>query len=112
MNLRTWCVTADLPAPTRDQIARIEGLWKSLRERFSSRGPWLFGIRTVADAFYLPVATRFRAYAIGLSGPAHAYAQTCLADPDFMNWERDAANEAAVPFSRANLDGLYAASRP
>ena len=47
---------------------------------------------TIADAFFVPVATRFRTYAVPLPTAAQSYADALLSDPAFRAWE--AAGEA------------------
>jgi glutathione S-transferase len=80
------------PDVKRD-IQRIEALWTELRTRFG--GPYLFGIRpTIADAFYAPVATRFRTYGVKVSAEAQRYADAILADAAFLAWEREGVAEA------------------
>lgn len=93
--------TVELSEATENDIRRIVALWSDLRGRFSKDGPWLVGSWSIADAFFAPVATRFRTYGVKLSdygdlGPAAAYATTLLADADFKAWEADAALQAAA----------------
>lgn len=76
-------------------VRRLIGLWTDLRGRFGAAGPWLFGEWSIADAFFTPVATRFRHYQIDLAelgddGTAAAYAATLLNDPHFLEWEAEA----------------------
>ena len=78
-----------------DDIRRLIALWREMRERFGGAGPWLFGEWSVADAFFAPVATRFRHYgvdlaALGDDGTAAAYAAALLEDPHFQEWEAEA----------------------
>ena len=50
-----------LTPATEDNVRRIVALWRDLLARFG--GPFLLGQSwTIADAFYTPVATRFRSY--------------------------------------------------
>lgn len=78
-------------------IARIAALWEQTRARFGAGGPWLFGARyTAADAFFAPVATRFRTYGVELDGAAQAYAAALLDHPSFRAWEAAAAEEPWV----------------
>jgi glutathione S-transferase len=73
-------------------IDRMQAIWTNLASRFG--GPYLFGAApTIADAFFTPVATRFRTYAVKLSSDAQRYADTLLADPAFLEWEREAVRE-------------------
>ena len=55
-------------ADTRADIERIQGLWEWASSNWSD-GPYLFGRSfTAADAFFSPVASRFKTYAIDLDG--------------------------------------------
>jgi glutathione S-transferase len=81
-------------------IARIEELWVTLVARFG--GPYLFGKEPcIADAFYTPVATRFRTYGVKLGLEAQKYADTVLANDAFRAWEAEAIAE---PFGMPEWD--------
>jgi glutathione S-transferase len=66
------------PESLRD-VERIVALWTSCRGKYGemsgSGGPYLFGRFSVADAYYAPVVTRFRTYAVPLPPEAEAYAK-------------------------------------
>jgi glutathione S-transferase len=95
-NIRRRTETRALNAETRREVARIENLWADLRARFGAGGAYLFGAApTIADAFFTPVATRFRTYGVQLQQPAaRAYAEALLANPAFREWEAEAEREA------------------
>ncbi len=81
---------ATLSEATQKNIRRIVALWTELLAR--SGGPFLAGEWSIADAFYAPVATRFRTYGVHLSdygdeGRCGAYMTRLLATPDFLEWE-------------------------
>jgi len=83
----------ELSPLTQANIRRIVTLWSDLLERFG--GPFLLGDWSIADAFYTPVATRFRTYGVHLSdygdaGAAGAYNARLLATEEFKAWEREA----------------------
>ena len=85
---------------TRAEIRRIAQMWMELRERHEAAGPFLFGTWSIADAYYTPVATRFRSYGVKLSdygdhGPAGIYCDTLLEQPEFKEWEAAALAEVA-----------------
>jgi len=85
----------DLSEATHDDIRRIVRLWSDLRGKFSAGGPFLLGAWSIADAFYTPVATRFRSYGVRLSdfgdtGLAGAYNEVLLEQPDYLEWEKAA----------------------
>jgi glutathione S-transferase len=84
---------AELSEATQKNVRRIVELWSELLTRFG--GPFLVGEWSIADAFYTPVATRFRSYGVHLSdygddGRCGEYAQRLLETPEFIEWERDA----------------------
>ena len=62
-------------------------------------GPFLAGDWSIADAFFTPVATRFRTYQVPLADlgdadrTAAAYAERLLATPEYMEWEAAALAE-------------------
>ncbi len=87
--------TATLSEATHQDIRRIVQLISGLRERFGAGGPFLFGDWSIADAFYTPVASRFRSYGVKLSdfgdrSVAGAYAEALLETPEFKAWEAGA----------------------
>jgi glutathione S-transferase len=93
-NVRRRAEPRRLESEVRRDVTRIELLWSELRARFGAGGPYLFGAKpTIADAFYTPVATRFRTYAVPLSPASQAYADALLAEPSFLAWEADAIAE-------------------
>jgi glutathione S-transferase len=88
----------------QSDVARIDALWTALSSRFGAEGPYLFGATpTIADAFFTPVATRFRTYRIPVSAASQRYADTLLADPAFKRWEEAAVRE---PFGMPEWDGV------
>jgi glutathione S-transferase len=90
MDLAAEVHVADLSAATHKDVGRIVGLWGDLLARFG--GPWLAGADWgIVDAFFTPVATRFRTYGVKLSdfgdaGPAGAYGERLLQTPEYRAW--------------------------
>jgi len=83
----------DISEATQKDVRKIVERWNQLLER--SGGPFLLGEWSIVDAFYTPVATRFRGYEIHLSdygdtGAAGAYAERLLGTSEFLEWERAA----------------------
>jgi len=77
---------------TQKDVRKIVERWNQLLDR--SGGPFLVGEWSIADAFYTPVASRFRTYGVDLSaygdtGPAAAYCERLLQAPEFLAWEAD-----------------------
>jgi glutathione S-transferase len=99
MDLSRWEPADPTPAASGD-VRRIVALWRDLLRR--SGGPFLLGENwTIADAFFTPVATRFRSYAIKLAdhgddGPAAAYVVRLLKTPTYLAWEHGALTDERV----------------
>lgn len=77
-------------------IARVTEIWTEGRRRFGQGGPYLCSTFSVADAFYAPVAFRFRTYGVTLEGAAAEYLQTLLDHPFLREWEAAALAETAI----------------
>lgn len=81
----------ELSEAAKANVRRIVELWRDMLGRFG--GPFLAGEWSIADAFYTPVATRFRTYQAPLAelgdadGAAAAYVERLLATPEFLEWE-------------------------
>jgi glutathione S-transferase len=86
------------PPPTgqavADDVRRLVEIFRDMRARFGAGGPYLFGDWSIPDAFFTPVAARFRHYQIDLAahgdvdGVARAYCEALLDQPDFHEWVR------------------------
>jgi glutathione S-transferase len=90
MDLKAEPKVAELSEATHKDVRRIAQLWNDLLQRFG--GPWLGGDEWgIVDAFYTPVASRFRTYGVHLSdfgdgGRGGEYAQRLLERPEFRAW--------------------------
>lgn len=82
----------DAPSVAHD-IARITKVWLDLRHAFGSGGPFLFREWGIADAFFTPIAARFRTYGVPLPPDAAAYRDALLGWPAFRRWEQEAERE-------------------
>ena len=75
-------------------IDRVCSIWRDCLEK--SGGPFLFGARrTMADAMYAPVVTRFVTYDVKLEPLLKAYADTIMAMPEMKEWIAAAKDEPA-----------------
>ena len=90
VDVRPWSVEL------RENIARVTEIWTEGRRRFAGAGAYLCGAFSLADAFYAPVAFRFRTYGVTLQGPAAEYLGTLLAHPLLREWEAAALAETSV----------------
>jgi glutathione S-transferase len=101
-NIRRRTEPRQLSEEVRRDVERIETIWRTLSARFGGDGPYLFGRSpTITDAFFLPIATRFRTYGVRLGSDSQRYADALLADPTFAIWE---AAAKAEPFSMPQWD--------
>ncbi|MEM7708542.1 MAG: glutathione S-transferase family protein [Pseudomonadota bacterium] len=93
MNIQRRCQASGLREGTQRDINRVLALWDKLCTAHGSEGPWLFGQRSIADAFFAPVATRFRTYGIAVSGPGASYTDAIFSDEAFLEWESTPIDE-------------------
>jgi len=92
-------------AGVRVDLARIVAMW--MEALATSGGPFLFGEFTIADAFYAPVVTRLKTYALPVPGAVSGYMSQVLASRGVHAWVQEAlAEKAFVPF-----DEPYRSSR-
>ena len=77
-------------------IARVVEIWSEGRRRFGRNGAFLCGDFTLADAFYAPVAFRFRTYGVVPDGAAADYHRALLAHPFLREWEAAALAETTI----------------
>ncbi len=80
-------------------VAHIDALWITTRERFGAGGPYLFGADFGnADAMYAPVVARLLTYAPPLSPVSRAYCDAVRAHPLVAEWYDAAAREPEAWF--------------
>jgi len=73
-------------------IDRIVEIWTDCLATYG--GPFLFGKqRSMADAMYAPVVTRFLTYDVKLNKPCIQYCQTIMAMPEMKEWVAAAKKE-------------------
>jgi glutathione S-transferase len=80
----------DKPA-VRAELDRLVAMWTELLSQH--KGPMLFGEFSIADAFYAPVCTRLKTYALPLPAEADGYVQRVLALPGVKAWIAGAVAE-------------------
>ena len=90
---RVWVEQAGV----RANVQRLEGMWAQALA--DSGGPFLFGAFGAVDAFYAPVCTRLRSYALPVSAGTAAYVERVLATPAVQAWVAGAlAEQDFLPF--------------
>lgn len=91
MNIRREPRAIALPDGVTDDVARIETIWKEALAR--SRGPFLFGAFSAADAMYAPVVNRFETYRLTQDDTVLAYIARVKAHPAWQKWQAAALAE-------------------
>jgi glutathione S-transferase len=72
-------------------IERVTAIWRDCIGRYG--GPYLLGPRTMADAMYAPVATRFVTYDVKLDPASAGYRDLIMAMPEMTEWIEAAKRE-------------------
>ena len=72
-------------------IERVTTIWQECLATYG--GPFLFGKRSVADAMYAPVVTRFVTYDVKLDRQCATYGKQILAMPEMIEWTNAAKRE-------------------
>jgi glutathione S-transferase len=92
MNLKGYFPGFRIWSRAQADIDRICAIWTECLSTYG--GPFLFGEqRTMADAMYAPVATRFRTYDVTLDPVCEAYAERIMAMPEMQEWITAAKTE-------------------
>ena len=103
MNLKGAFPGFKLWSRAQTDIDHVLRIWTDCLATYG--GPYLFGRRSMADAMYAPVVTRFQTYDVRMSDPVcAAYCDTILAMPELQAWraaallEPEAIDELEVEF--------------
>jgi glutathione S-transferase len=102
MNLRARWPGFRIWARAKSDIDRVTTIWRDALASYG--GPFLFGRRSMADAMYAPVATRFITYDVKLDRVCADYVERLVKMPEMVEWteaarlEPDAIEELEVEF--------------
>jgi glutathione S-transferase len=91
MNLKGHFPNFKVWSRAQADIQRITTIWKECLATYG--GPYLFGERTMADAMYAPVITRFITYDIALEPICAAYSKRIMSMPEMQEWVNAAKKE-------------------
>lgn len=95
MNLKGHFPGYKVWSRAQGDIARVLQIWQECLATYG--GPFLFGERSMADAMYAPVVTRFRTYDVAVLDPAsRAWCDRILALPEMQAWTSAALQEPEV----------------
>jgi len=84
MNLKRVFPGHKVWARAQGDIERITTIWRECLAQYG--GPYLFGKRSMADAMYAPVVTRFVTYDVTIDRKCSAYGAQILAMPEMREW--------------------------
>jgi glutathione S-transferase len=85
MNLKARHPGFKIWAGAQPDIDRVVEIWTECLATYG--GPYLFGAqRTMADAMYAPVVTRFLTYDVKLNKACSDYCRTIMAMPEMKEW--------------------------
>ncbi|WP_045857445.1 glutathione S-transferase family protein [Teredinibacter purpureus] len=96
MNCRKQYTIKNISPTLQADIVRIKYLWAKCRRQYGSKGEWLFGEFSIADAMFAPVVLRFHGYNIELNTEERGYVQTVLTQPCIQAWMAAGVLETAV----------------
>lgn len=85
MNLKAHFPRFKVWSKAQADIEHVQSIWRDCLETYG--GPYLFGAkRTLADAMYAPVCTRFITYDVPLDPVCAAYCDHIMALPEIQEW--------------------------
>ena len=84
MNLKNHYPKFKVWSRAQGDIERITTIWRECLAQYG--GPYLFGKRSMADAMYAPVVTRFVTYDVTIDRKCSAYGAQILAMPEMREW--------------------------
>ncbi|MTI10236.1 glutathione S-transferase family protein [Curvivirga aplysinae] len=96
MNVRRRNKPIELSEAAWREVKQMEKLWRETREDYAQAGPFLFGERSIADAFFAPVIWRFNSYISkkDLLPETIQYMKVMLAMPEMQGWAAMASEES------------------
>jgi glutathione S-transferase len=91
MNLKVHFPNFKVWSGAQADIERVCAIWRECLDTYG--GPYLFGERSLADAMYAPMCTRFLTYDVKLDGDCAGYCQTVMSWPAMQEWMASAQLE-------------------
>ncbi len=81
-------------SPALEDISRVKAIWSEAL--IKSKGPFLFGEFSIADAMYAPVVGRFKSYGVPTDGLVKDYCESMMNLPAMKEWYEGAMKEDFV----------------
>ncbi len=78
-------------ATVRSDVNRLVSMWQELLDTHG--GPMLFGSFSIADAYFAPICTRLKTYALPVPAGITAYMERVMALSGVQTWIREARQE-------------------
>ena len=91
MNLKRQFPGHKVWARAQGDIERITAIWKECLATYG--GPYLFGKRSMADAMYAPVVTRFLTYDVAVDKRCTTFGEVIMKMPEMIEWISAAKRE-------------------
>lgn len=95
MNIRASFPGRGRTSEAQADIGRVSEIWEKCLSEFGHH-QFLFGDFSIADAYFAPVAMRFRTYAVSLAPALQAYVDRVASHPAVAQWIREALAETEV----------------
>jgi len=96
MNCRREISSITLSAAAQADISRIVEIFNQCLAANKQQGGFLFDEFSIADAFFMPIVSRFNSYNIETGQPVAQYLQKMLALPAYQTWLSAAKAETQV----------------
>lgn len=96
MNCRKFFPEYPIKNDVQQSIDRIVTLWEYCSNNYGTKGSWLFGEFSGADAMFAPVVLRLIGYDVKLTGFAADYTQLVMNNEHIQNWIEAGKNETEI----------------
>ena len=98
MNCRSFYSNYKITDAVQQDIDRITSIWDYCFSKYGkeSKGNWLFGEFSGADAMFVPIVSRFKTYDIQLNGFASEYVQMVTENTYMKEWVEAAKKETEI----------------
>ena len=94
MNCRRLPSPINFSANCQNDIDRVLIIWEECLQK--SKGEFLFDTFSIADAFYLPVISRFSSYRVEVPDEVSRYMKHMLSLPCYQDWLKASKQEIEV----------------